>query len=105
MNENEGTSRIEELVEIARDSEPNWITSLACLDDDFFVCGESSYNLFALRRRADCADDAERRRLECVGAYHLGEQVNVMCQGRLSNYFYTHIYFKCTSIFMAFFKM
>jgi len=59
-----------------RDYNPNWMTAVEILDDDTYIGAENSFNLFTLRKNSDAATDEERRRLEVVGEFHLGEFVN-----------------------------
>ena len=72
------------LVELARDSSANWMSSVAFIDDDTYVGAENSLNLFVARKKADAATDDERGRLEIVGEYHVGEFVNRFRPGSLA---------------------
>ena len=36
--------------EIARDYNPNWMTAIEMLDDDYFLGAEASYNLFTVAK-------------------------------------------------------
>jgi len=48
----------------ARDYHSNWMTAVACLDEDCYLGAENSYNLFTARKNSDSAADDERNRLE-----------------------------------------
>jgi len=69
--------------EIARDFNPNWMTSVEIIDDDTFIGAENSFNLFTVKKNSDAATDEERGRLEIIGEYHLGEFVNRFRHGSL----------------------
>ncbi|KJE89467.1 UV-damaged DNA binding protein, variant [Capsaspora owczarzaki ATCC 30864] len=75
-----GTSSIEE---IAQDTCPNWVTAVDMLDDDVFIGGESSFNIFTCRRNLEASTDEERKRLEVVGEFHVGEFINQFRAGSL----------------------
>lgn len=46
------------------------------IDDDTYIGGENSFNLFTVRKNSDAATEEDRGRLEVVGEFHLGEFVN-----------------------------
>ncbi|KAL1918136.1 uncharacterized protein VTP21DRAFT_3402 [Calcarisporiella thermophila] len=71
------------LEEIARDYNTNWMRSVDALDDDTFVGTEESFNLFAVQRVPEVTSDEERRKLQVVGEFHLGEGVNRLRHGSL----------------------
>ena len=50
----------------ARDYHSNWMTAVACLDEDCYLGAENSYNLFTARKNSDSAADDERNRLEVL---------------------------------------
>ena len=52
----------------ARDYHSNWMTAVACLDEDCYLGAENSYNLFTARKNSDSAADDERNRLEVPSA-------------------------------------
>ncbi|KAI9016775.1 CPSF A subunit region-domain-containing protein [Hyaloraphidium curvatum] len=68
---------------VARDADTNWITAAGMLNDDVFIGADNSFNLFTLRRNTDATRDEERRRLELVGEYHVGGNVNRFQKGSL----------------------
>ena len=72
------------IVELARDYNSHWMTSVAFLDDDTYLGAENSHNLFVARKNADAATDDDRGRLEVVGEFHLGEFVNRFRRGSLA---------------------
>ena len=72
------------ITELARDYSANWMTAIAFLDDDTFLGAENHCNLFTARKRADAATDDERKTLETVGEFHLGEFVNRFRRGSIS---------------------
>jgi DNA damage-binding protein 1 len=69
--------------EIARDYNPNWMTSVEALDDDTYIGAENSYNLFTVAKNAGAATDEERTRLDTMGQYHIGEFINKFRHGSL----------------------
>ena len=68
---------------VARDSEPNWLSALAVLDDDVTLGAENSGNLFALRRNTEAQYETDRFALQAVGEYHVGDFINVLRHGSL----------------------
>lgn len=79
----------QQLIEVARDSQCNWMCALACLPKsesdahNTFVGAEDSYNLFTLRTNTTARTEEEKARLVVSGEYHLGESVNKFCHGAL----------------------
>ncbi|XP_071476122.1 DNA damage-binding protein 1-like [Diadema antillarum] len=71
------------LEEIARDYNPNWMSAVEILDDDTFLGAENSSNLFSCQKDSAATTDEERRHLQEVGLFHLGEFVNVFRHGSL----------------------
>uniref|UniRef100_A0A3Q2R3P2 DNA damage-binding protein 1 n=1 Tax=Fundulus heteroclitus TaxID=8078 RepID=A0A3Q2R3P2_FUNHE len=69
--------------EIARDFNPNWMSAVEILDDDNFLGAENAFNLFVCQKDSAATTDEERQHLQEVGAFHLGEFVNVFCHGSL----------------------
>ncbi|KAK0578137.1 hypothetical protein LWI29_005699 [Acer saccharum] len=69
--------------ERARDYNANWMTAVEILDDDIYLGAETNFNLFTVRKNSEGATYEERRRLEVVGEYHLGEFVNRFRHGSL----------------------
>ncbi|TKS69560.1 DNA damage-binding protein 1 DDB p127 subunit [Collichthys lucidus] len=69
--------------EIARDFNPNWMSAIEILDDDNFLGAENAFNLFVCQKDSAATTDEERQHLQEVGAFHLGEFVNVFCHGSL----------------------
>mmetsp|Transcript_12957 Transcript_12957/g.36428 ORF Transcript_12957/g.36428 Transcript_12957/m.36428 type:complete len:1117 (+) Transcript_12957:258-3608(+) len=69
--------------ERARDYDSNWMMSVDILDDDTYLGGENSYNIFSVRKNSDAATDEERMRLEPVGEMHVGELINRFRHGSL----------------------
>ena len=45
------------IIELARDYNAHWMTSVAFLDDDTYLGAENSHNLFVARKNADAATD------------------------------------------------
>ena len=83
LNYNDETETISEL---ARDYHPGWTTAVESLSDDVIIAGENSYNLYTLRKRTDGMTDDEKRRLEPVGCFHLGEFINKFRPGMCNVY-------------------
>lgn len=75
------------LVESNRDFNSNWVTAVDFWDDNYFVVAENSYNLFVLGKQLDATVDIEKRRLETVSCYHLGEFVNKLQKGTIMHEF------------------
>ncbi|CAG8721486.1 14448_t:CDS:10, partial [Funneliformis caledonium] len=61
---------------IANDYNQNWLSAVEALDDDEFIAADTDHNLFTLKRNSDSTDEDERRKLEEVGAFHLGDLIN-----------------------------
>ncbi|KAI9141453.1 mono-functional DNA-alkylating methyl methanesulfonate N-term-domain-containing protein [Paraphysoderma sedebokerense] len=74
---------VNKLEEVAYDSTPNWMTSVESLDQDHFVGTDISFNIFSVRRNTDATTEDDRRRLETVGEFHLGEFINRVRQGSI----------------------
>jgi DNA damage-binding protein 1 len=70
------------LEEIARDFNPNWTTACEMLNDSVYLAAENFHNLFCLRRNHASSEEV-RCRLDTIGEYHLGEQVNKFMNGSL----------------------
>lgn len=66
--------------EIARDANPAWMTEVEIISEDTFLGAESNFNIFICKRDSTATNEQE---LQQVGAYHLGDAVNVMRQGTL----------------------
>ncbi|KAJ3141474.1 DNA damage-binding protein 1a [Physocladia obscura] len=81
---NETTSA--KLVECAKDYLPAWTTCVhAVKESSLIVVGEAGNNLYTLKRQSeDMMLEDEKRRLELVGVFHLGESVNVIKNGSLA---------------------
>ncbi|ORX58192.1 hypothetical protein DM01DRAFT_1381820 [Hesseltinella vesiculosa] len=76
------------LVNVARDFNSNWMTAVHFIDADLYVGAEMSHNVFTLQKPAVNADDMlldDVLRLDVVGEYHLGDSINRMAQGSLSD--------------------
>lgn len=69
--------------EIARDYNPSYLSSIDILDDDTFIGSDNSFNLFTVKKNSETASDEERRKLEVIGQYHLGEFINRFRRGSL----------------------
>lgn len=88
----------ESIEEIARDSNTNWMTAVEVLDDDTFLGTEIGYNIFTVRKNSEVTSDEERRRLETIGEFHLGECVNRFRHGWLNvsgNVDFFFFFFSC----------
>jgi len=73
-----------QIVELARDYNAHWMTSVAFLDDDTYIGAENHHNLFVARKNAEATTDDDRERLVLSGEYHLGEFVNRFRKGSLA---------------------
>lgn len=69
--------------EMARDYNPNWMTSIEILDDDTFLGAENFMNLFVCQKDSAATTDEERQQMQAVGQFHLGDMVNVFRHGSL----------------------
>ncbi|XP_035782512.1 DNA damage-binding protein 1-like [Anopheles albimanus] len=69
--------------EIARDYQPNWMTSVEILDDDAFLGADNSTNLFVCLKDSAATTDEERQMMPEVAQFHLGDLVNVFRHGSL----------------------
>uniref|UniRef100_A0A1D1ZT42 DNA damage-binding protein 1 n=1 Tax=Auxenochlorella protothecoides TaxID=3075 RepID=A0A1D1ZT42_AUXPR len=67
----------------ARDFRPMWMTAVKAMDDDTYIGGENSCNIFVVHKGDDAAPDEERTRLEVIGQYHVGEFINRFQKGSL----------------------
>ena len=50
--------------EIARDYQPNWMTSVEIIDDDTFLGAENNFNLFTCQKDSAATTDDDRQRLQ-----------------------------------------
>ena len=66
---------------IAKDYNQNWLLAIEALDDEEFIASDADHNLFTLRKNSDSTDEEERKKLEEVGAFHLGDQINRIRHG------------------------
>jgi len=71
------------LKEISRDYNPNWMTAAEIQDDENFLGGENSFNLFSLSKNSGGVTEDERGRLDITGEFYLGEMVNRFRHGSL----------------------
>ncbi|KAF7990593.1 hypothetical protein HCN44_000398 [Aphidius gifuensis] len=69
--------------EIARDYNPNWMTSIEILDDDTFLGAENCFNLFVCQKDSAAASEEDRQQMQEIGQFHLGDMVNVFRHGSL----------------------
>lgn len=51
------------------------------LDDETFLGCENSYNLFTVQKDSAATTEEDRRLLQDIGKFHLGESVNVFRHG------------------------
>jgi len=69
--------------ELASDFNTNFCTDVAMLTDNIYMGSEGHNNLFVLRYNPNASTEQARCRLDTVGQYHLGENVNKMIGGSL----------------------
>jgi DNA damage-binding protein 1 len=69
--------------ELASDFNSNFCTDVAMLTDNIYMGSEGHNNLFVLRYNPNATTEQARCRLDTVGQYHLGENVNKMIGGSL----------------------
>ncbi|KAJ3070768.1 DNA damage-binding protein 1a [Podochytrium sp. JEL0797] len=72
------------LTEVARDYLPTWTCGVHLAREDLVVVGEVGANLYTLRRQKEVQLEEERKRLEVVGAWHLGGNVTRIRGGSLA---------------------
>ena len=72
-----------QLEALAWDRDTCWVVSCAFLTDDTYLLCDNAYNLLCLRRNADEVREEFRVALERIGAFHLGDLVNVFRRGSL----------------------
>jgi DNA damage-binding protein 1 len=70
--------------DIGRDVNSHWTTACAALDADTYVYTENSGNIVTLRRAVEATSDDDRKRLETVGMWHVGDCVNRIRAGALA---------------------
>ncbi|XP_059472612.1 DNA damage-binding protein 1 [Neocloeon triangulifer] len=70
--------------EIARDFHPNWMTAVEIIDDDTFLGGENSFNLFVCQKDSAATADEDRQQMIECGLFHVGDMVNVFRHGSLT---------------------
>ncbi|POG81286.1 uncharacterized protein OCT59_022028 [Rhizophagus irregularis] len=79
------TEKGEKMLElISKDYNQNWLLAIEALDDEEFIASDADHNLFTLRKNSDSTDEEERKKLEEVGAFHLGDQINRIRHGSLA---------------------
>ena len=74
------------LDEVARHYDSMWLTACESFSahDDLLLTADQSRNLLTLKRNLDPSlSQEERQRLETVGKWHSGEQINVIVKGSL----------------------
>jgi len=69
--------------ELARDLNPSWLTEVEILDEETFLGAEHQYNIFVCKRDTKSPNENDRAVLQQVGAFHLGDSVNVFHPGSL----------------------
>jgi len=73
------------LEEVCRDYEAHWLTAVDSFTarDDVFIAADQMYNLLTIRRNVEGATDEDRSRMEAIGRWHAGDQINKIAQGAL----------------------
>nr|CAG4647642.1 EOG090X00HD [Moina brachiata] len=69
--------------EMARDSNPNWMSAIEILDDDTFLGAENSFNMFICQKDSAVSSEDDRQQLTDIGRFHLGDMINVFRHGSL----------------------
>ncbi len=69
--------------EVASDFNSNFCTEVVMLTENIFMGSEGHNNLFVLQYNSNAVTEQARIRLDTVGQYHLGENVNKMIGGSL----------------------
>jgi DNA damage-binding protein 1 len=74
------------LEEVARDYNSNYMRAVEVMgDDEHFLGADDNGNIFTVRRQTDAATDELRSKMECQGAFHLGDNINVFSRGSLNS--------------------
>ena len=74
------------LEEVARDYNSNFMRAVEVMgDDEHFLGADDNGNIFTVRRQTDAATDELRSKMECQGAFHLGDNINVFSRGSLNS--------------------
>lgn len=71
------------LKQVSHDPRAQWLTACAMHDDEHFLVSDSSFNFVSLARNTTSQDAVASTRMDIVGEYHLGEQVNAFAHGSL----------------------
>jgi DNA damage-binding protein 1 len=69
--------------ELASDFNSNFCTEIAMLTENIYMGSEGHNNLFVLRYNPEATTEQAKCRLDTVGQYHIGENVNKMIGGTL----------------------
>lgn len=74
------------LEEVSRDYHSNYMRAVEVMgDDEHFLGADDNGNIFTVRRQLDAATDELRSKMECQGAFHLGDNINVFSRGSLNS--------------------
>lgn len=69
--------------EVARDYDSAWVMACESINEQLFICSDTSDNLFTLQRNVgDSSSEEDKARLEHIAKYHIGDQINVFRHGR-----------------------
>jgi DNA damage-binding protein 1 len=60
------------------------MTAVEIIDDDTFLGGENSFNLFVCQKDSAATADEDRQQMQECGQFHLGDMVNVFRHGSLT---------------------
>jgi DNA damage-binding protein 1 len=74
----------EKLSELARDSEPNWMTEVRFISDMQLLGADNLGNVFVMERRRDPHFAGEKWKLVGMAGFHIGEVVNRIARGTLT---------------------
>ena len=69
--------------ELARDFNSNFVTDIAMLTNNTYMASEDMNNLCVLQYNPNATTEQARVRLDTVGQYHIGQNVNKMMGGSL----------------------
>lgn len=72
-----------QLVESAKDYNPEWMTACEVVEEETVIGAENAYNLFTCRKDAHADTEDERSKFAHTGYWYLGENVNVFRRGFL----------------------
>ncbi|KAF9103191.1 DNA damage-binding protein 1a [Mortierella sp. AM989] len=71
------------IIEISRDTMPDMLTAIEAIDDETFIAADSSSSIFTLAKNTETTSEDEAKRLQWLGGWHMGDQINRFKHGSL----------------------